>query len=224
MISFAVLGVVESTVVQSTVLLFHHLPIPAVTKYALPVITITLFLGWLFSILARLGMAMEAEEEENWPKVREITTKIILESPTVCTMFSLGGIAMLDSMQDALVAWDYARNVYSYGILWLIFFPCLSFVLEFFQGINGFPGFDAESNKLLKKHQSIDALISCVIGLVNLYLLITIANMSVCKYSYILFAIIIIYRLIRHYHLTATLWTVKESRTIDEIDKKEGIL
>lgn len=224
MASFAALGVIESTVVKSSVLLFDHVPIPAITKYVLPILTITFFLGWLFLTLARLGLVLDAEEKEDEPKAREIITKIILEIPTVCTVYSLIALYLLEAMQDSLIAWQHARNIYSYGLLWIVFAPCLHFVLEFFQSIKGFSEFDMETNTILKKYQMIDGLVCSLIGIANLYLLMSIANMSVCSYIYILFGVIVIYRLFRYYHLTTMLWTIKENREISETDKKEGIL
>lgn len=226
-VSFAFLGVAEAAVAENTVVLFHNLPIPEMTKYTLPILTIAVSLGWLIWMLFRLGSAMEAEEHAEFNKTNEITTRIRIESPTVCLVISLIGIVMMDMLQDSLINWDYAINVYSYGILWLMFFPCVTFFLEFLQGLTGFPEFDDNMAIPLKKYSTWEGLVSCCIGIINLYLLITIANMSVCKYTYVLFVALLIYRLFRYYHLVTTLWTdqaARDTREIDEIDKKEGIL
>jgi hypothetical protein len=48
--------------------------------------------------------------------------------------------------------------------------------------------------------------------------------MSITPYTYILFAAIIIFRIIRFNHMNSVLWTEETTVEISEIDKKEGIL
>lgn len=223
-LGFAILGVAESTVVKSSVMLFENLPIPAFNKYILPAITIAVFLLWGTWILFRLGHAAEAEDEDNFDKAREISTRIVLESPTVCVLFSLVGITMLEDIQASLISWDFARSVYSYGILWLVITPCLLTILEFIQGIDGFPEFNKENNDYLKNSQAIDGFISSVFTCAAAFLLIIIGNMTVCKYIYYIYIALLIYRLLRYYHISSTLWVEAPAREIDDIDKKEGIL
>lgn len=224
MLSFAILGIVESTALQSTVLLFQHLPVPALSKYVFPVLTISFVFGWVIIMLGWLGFAMEAEEAEDEPAYRQITTKLILQMPTVCTIFCFFGLAALHLLKDSLANWPYATSIYGYGILWLIFCPCIFYFLEFLQGITGFAGYSEESNNTLKRCLSMDGLISSLLGLLNLYLWIAQDNMSVYIFSYIIMVIIVIYRYLRHYHLTVALWTTKEQHVVDDIDQKERIL
>lgn len=224
MLIFAALGFIEATVMQQTVTLFEYIKIPAMTKYILPVITCSAFIVWCLWILMRLGTSAEAEEDDDFEKAKEITTKILLESPTVCTACTLGAILLLDAMQEHLIGWEAARAIYSYSILWVTLVPCISFMLEFLQGINGFAGMDKEKNEYLKKAQTIDGLISTFLSLIAFVLLIVIGNMSVCYYMYIIYIIIIAYRLIRYYHVTTVIWTIASGRETNEIDEKEGIL
>ena len=223
MLSFAILGVVEATIVKKTVVLFKNLSIPALTRWTLPMLTIGVFILWGFWILARLGGAMEAEDADNFTKSTEITTRIVVESPTVCALAGVAGIALLDSMKSDLIAWEYSQTIYSYGILWLLIFPTISFVFEFFQGISGFANVTEKQSEYLKKYQSIDGVVCSLLGFLNLYLLITIPDMSVCKYFYIIFALIIVYRIFRYYHLSALIWMEFEQPRTNEIDEKEGI-
>lgn len=224
MVSFAVLGIAESLVVEDTVFLFDYIPIPAVPKIILPLITCAFFIIWVLAMLLKLGNAADKEERGNEVGTLESTTRLYITAPTVCTFFSFVGIFMLDAMQDNLVSWQYARDVYSYGILWLCFYPCLSFILEFVQGIIGFPEWDEKTNKQLKKAQTMDGLVSSILSFINLGCLIVIANMTVCRYSYIFLAAIFIYRCIRFSYLTTALWTEQPAAPLNEIDQKEGIL
>ena len=224
MLSFAILGIVESTVVQKTVTLFDYVPIPALTKYILPVITSAVFIVWSLWILVRLGKIAEAEENSLWDKAKEIRVRIILESPTICTLAALGAIIMLDSMQEHLISWEVAQAIYSYGILWVALVPCIAYALEFLQGINGFPDLGEEKNSYLKSAQTIDGLISAICTLIAFALLIIVGNMSVCSYMYIIYVILIIYRFIRYYHVVTATWTIEPAREKNEIDEKEGIL
>ena len=224
MLSFAILGIVESTVVQNTVTLFDYIPVPALTKYILPVLTCSIFIIWAMWILIRFGRIAESEENDAWDKAKEIRTRILLESPTICTMATLGAIILLDSMQEHLVSWEMARAVYSYGILWVTLIPCIVYALEFWQGINGFKDLDEEKNDYLKKVQTIDGLISSIGALIAFALLIIVGNMSVCFYMYIIYTIIIVYRWARYYHVITATWTMTTPRERNEIDEKEGIL
>ena len=224
MLSFAILGVVEATIVKKTVVLFKNLSIPAFTRWTLPMLTIGVFVMWGFWMLARLGGAMEAEDADNFHKSTEITTRILTESPTVCAIVGLGGVALLDSMKTDLIAWEFSQTIYSYGMLWLLFFPTVSFILEFLQSITGIPNTTENQAKYLKQYQCIDGVVCSLLGFINLYLLISIADMSVCKYFYIVFTIIIIYRIFRYYHLSALIWMEPENTHHNTVDEKEGIL
>lgn len=224
MLTFAFLGVAEATVVTDTVTLFQQIPIPSLTKLVLPFITIGIFVVWAAWMLLRIAAASDAENEEKLDEAQEQLLKILLESPTVCTIISVVSMALLSNMQESLISWKHALAVYSYGVLWIALSPCFMFILEFIQGIKGFNNIPQDDNEYLKKYQTIDGLISAAVGMLHAYFLLTIGNMSITPYTYILFAAIIIFRIIRFNHMKSVLWTEETTVEISEIDKKEGIL
>lgn len=224
MLTFAFLGIAEATVVTDSIMLFQRIPIPSLTKYVLPLITIAIFIFWGAWVLWRIGLASDAENEEQLDVAQEILLKILLESPTVCTIISIMAMYLLANMQTSLISWKHALDVYSYGVLWIALGPCFLFLLEFIQGIKGFKNISDNNNNYLKKSQTIDGLVSIILGLIHFYLLITTGNMSITPYTYILFTCIVVFRIIRFNHAKAVLWTENVDIEINEIDQKEGIL
>ena len=140
-LSFAILGIAETTVVKSNIKLFDYIPIPSLTKFILPIITCSVFIAWCMWMLIRLGIVAEYEDADDMESAKAASTRIIMESPTACIALTLSSIMLLNSMQQNIVSWDVARAVYSYGILWATLIPCFVSILEFLQGITGFEGF-----------------------------------------------------------------------------------
>ena len=221
---FTAVGWLIVTVTNNKIYLFSHLPIPAVSKFALPIITTSVFIIWGLIILIRMGNVAEAEERDDWDIAKQISTKIVLESPTVCVLFSLISIIILDGMQEYLISWETAKSIYGYMILCTTLIPCLVSFMEFVQGFRGFPELPDSENKYLKKSQTIDGTISSIVSLAAFALLIFIGDMSVCSYMYFAYIALLLYRIVRYYHITAYLWTEETARATNDVDKKEGIL
>lgn len=224
MISFAAFGFILTSVMQDKVILFAHLSIPSLTKYIIPLLTSSIIIVWGLWMLLRFGFAAEAEEMGDIAKAYSKLLKMLLESPTICMCIVLLNTIILDVLQKDLLSWEQAEAVYSYGVLWFATAPCVFSMLEFIQGITGFAHVSSEDNTFLKKHQTIDGFVSFAASIVHLYLLLTIANMTICKWSYLIFASLVMYRIFKLHHISATLWTNIDSLPPEQTHKEEGIL
>lgn len=223
-ISIGVISILEMFVLQSKIKLFTNVSTPLLPKWIIPILGVgfvcVLAVVWFW----KLGLWSEYEELDEQNAMRDLNTKQIAKTPLYDIMISYFGIIILEAPQDYLASWSIAQTIYSYSILWIYCIPFISCLLELIHSFTLSDRYSKEHAQVIQKYQLIDGIVCSVCCLLNLFLLVVVTNMSVCWYTYQLYIVLIVYRIIRYYHLSVVLWCEQEERVVNEIDQKEGIL
>lgn len=208
---------------QPSIKLFEFLPLPLMSRWFFLLIPFALSVATAIMWLTKLGLYGEIIEDNNQEALRDLSIQETYKITTSDIIVSMIGIVMLDIPINFLTSWGAAHNYYHYAVLVLYAVPFISALLEFISPITIYNCANGELQSKIIKNTNICGLVTMIAMLCNFFMLIWVAEMYVCRWTFILYTIVLIFRFIMQKKIFNEIWPTTTERVVSEIDEKEGI-
>lgn len=221
-LSLSVIGILECIILQDKISLIPFFGDKfLVSKWWYLINPIGIIICYITLWFYQLCWQVMASENGGEQALEDLTIENVLKITSSDIIVSLIGILMLSTYVKYIRAWNYSNVVYSYAILWLYVIPFISATLEFFSSFSSMENIKPNKRDAFKEGLLKNGLITMILMLINLILLIWVADMTVCKYTYILYLFALIARKRNNSITFRNIWPY--DGTLSEEARNEGI-